>query len=80
MWFCHIVTLSDAKDFVAWLEGQKRKSFKDTVEFGEWLASQNIYPLSIYLDGTTYTFEAEEDKLFFVCGFEAALRLRLNNE
>ena len=80
MYFCHIATLSDARDFVSWLNSSRRLSFGDSVEFSEWLASQSIYPLCIYLDGATYTFNNPEDKLYFICGFEAALNLRENNE
>ena len=75
MYFIHIATLSDAEDFVSWLDGQNKLSFNDSVEFEKWLNGQKVFPLKFYLDGATYQFDNEDELIFFSLGFETAMRL-----
>ena len=75
MYFIHIATMSDGKDFVGFLDGENKRAFNDSHEFHEWLAGQEIFPLSIYVDGATYEFGNKDELLFFRLGFETAIGL-----
>lgn len=78
MWFVSIATLKDTSDFSTWISG-KRVECKDSMEFEEWLAAYNAFPLQFYLDGVTYSLRNREEAYIFQCGWEAAMRLRIEN-
>lgn len=77
MYFIHIVTLSDAKDFTSWLNGKNKLAFNDSTEFDNWLEGQEVFPLEIYIDGVTIRFDTKIDLEFFRLGWETALQLRI---
>jgi len=78
MWFVSIATLPDCADFTNWLNG-KRKEFNDSMEFREWLDAYCALPVEFYLDGVIYNLSSRQEISAFLCGFDAALRLKLNN-
>jgi len=78
--FINITTLADANDFVNYLDGPRKLELTDSVSFSEWLESQRAFPVEFYLDGFTYRFDNRRALDFFQIGFEAAIRLRINNE
>lgn len=75
MMFIQINTLSDAEDFVSWLDSNRKLELSDSVEFSDWLESQKKFPVEFYLDGITYRFDNRRALDFFQIGFEAAMRL-----
>ena len=78
MWFVSIATMADALDFRNWLSG-RRVECKDTMEFSEWLAAYNAFPLEFYLDGIVYRLKSREEASIFLIAWDAAWRLRVEN-
>lgn len=79
MWFISIATLTDAADFSNWLSG-RRVECKDSMEFNEWLAAYNAFPLTFYLDGVVYSLENRHDATIWLTAWNAAMNLRIENQ
>ena len=47
------------------------ETFEELEKFTDWLLHYELYPIEVYLNGITYKFLEEEDKLFFIVGMEA---------
>jgi hypothetical protein len=78
MWFISITTLNDAADFSNWLSG-RRVECKDTMEFHEWLAAYNAFPLIFYLDGVVYSLQTRGEASIWLNAWNAAMNLRIAN-
>jgi len=79
LYFIDIATLPLAKDFSNWLDG-RRVECLDSMEFCDWLAAHQAFPLQIYMDGIVYKFLCRNDALYFQMGFDAAMRLQFSDE
>ena len=80
MYFVHITTLSDADDFVSWLDGKNRLSFNDSQDFDEWLDGQRIFPLEIYINGMTIRFTNKTQVEYFRLGIEVILNVKMREK
>lgn len=78
MWFISIATLFDASDFSNWLSG-RRVECSDTMQFNEWLAAYNAFPLVFYLDGVVYRLETRQEATIWLNAWTAAMNLRIAN-
>jgi hypothetical protein len=77
MYFIHIATYTDAEDFTSWLKGKNRIALNDSTEFKTWLEGQKVFPLEIYLNGTTIRFRTNDEINFFLLGFDTAMDMRI---
>ncbi len=50
------------------------------MEFHEWLSAYNAFPLEFYLDGVVYRLENRHEAGIFLNGWEAVMRLSLENQ
>lgn len=46
-------------------------NYAELEEMVDWLIDYEDYPVQLYLNGITYEFGNEFDKLFFIVGMEA---------